>query len=91
MSKECPCGSKINYSDCCQGFHEKAKYPPKAVDLMRSRFSAFALGKLDYIFETHHARTLPEINQGETRDWGLKSRWDKLEILATNEGGPKDR
>ena len=49
----CPCTSGKKYKDCCQPFH-KGKAPETAVLLMRSRFSAYALGKVGYILKTQH-------------------------------------
>ncbi len=62
----CPCKSGKTYSDCCQPFHEGA-LPEHAVQLMRSRYSAYALGLLDYIIKTTH----PDNSHYEkdTRKW----------------------
>ncbi|MBX9923149.1 MAG: hypothetical protein K2Y01_03470 [Rhabdochlamydiaceae bacterium] len=50
----CPCKSKKKYNDCCRPYHEKTLHPTDAVALMRSRYSAYALGLADYIIETTH-------------------------------------
>jgi SEC-C motif-containing protein len=47
----CPCGSKIKYKKCCGIFH-KGAIAKTALELMKSRFSAFAVGKIDYIIKT---------------------------------------
>jgi SEC-C motif domain protein len=47
----CPCCSGKNYAECCQPFHEGLQ-PVHAVELMRSRYSAYALGLADYIIDT---------------------------------------
>lgn len=49
----CPCCSGKEYLDCCKPFHE-GKLPKTASQLMRSRYSAYALSHLDYIIETTH-------------------------------------
>jgi SEC-C motif-containing protein len=49
----CPCHSQKIYSDCCQPYHQNA-LPKTALALMRSRYSAYALGLTDYIVQTTH-------------------------------------
>lgn len=50
----CPCCSMKKYKDCCQRFHNGSEFPKNALQLMRSRFSAYALNLPDYIIETTH-------------------------------------
>jgi SEC-C motif-containing protein len=52
---------------------------------MRARYSAYAVGDLDYVWQTWHPRTRPE---ALTPDTGLT--WTGLEILDTVEGGVGD-
>lgn len=52
-SELCPCKSGEAYSNCCQQYH-RGVLPSTALLLMRSRFSAYALGLADYIIETTH-------------------------------------
>lgn len=47
----CPCGSKIKYKKCC-GIYHKGAIASNALLLMKSRFSAFAIGKIEYIIKT---------------------------------------
>ncbi len=44
----CPCGSGLKYKKCCQKYH-KGALPSTALLLMKSRYSAYALGLADYI------------------------------------------
>lgn len=53
MSQHCPCKSGKSYKVCCQPFHEGQK-APTPLALMRSRFAAYALGKVRYIVKTEH-------------------------------------
>ncbi len=52
----CPCCSGEKYSDCCKPYHE-GKLPPTALALMRSRYTAYALGKANYIIMTTHPKS----------------------------------
>ena len=52
----CPCGSLKKYKKCCKIFHDDLKKPSNALELMKSRFSAFAFCKSDYIIKTTHQK-----------------------------------
>ena len=80
ISSPCPCGLRA-YPECCGPAHDgKPAADPEA--LMRSRFSAFALGKPEYLLRTWHPQTRPATIEDEP---GL--RWVRLEVLETSGGG----
>lgn len=72
--RACPCGSGLMLADCCQPLHDGATAAtPEA--LMRSRYSAFALGRHDYLLNSWHSTTRPaELNDDDTH-------WVRLEIV----------
>jgi len=49
----CPCGSGLKYKKCCQRYH-KGALAPDALILMKSRYSAYAVGESRYIIATTH-------------------------------------
>jgi len=49
----CPCGSKVKYKKCCSKYH-KGALAPTALLLMKSRYSAYAVGNSAYIVKTTH-------------------------------------
>lgn len=49
----CPCHSSLSYDLCCKKFHKGIK-PQNALELMRSRYCAYALSLADYIIQTTH-------------------------------------
>jgi SEC-C motif domain protein len=53
MQKNCPCHSEKPYKECCQPFHTHA-LRPNALQLMRSRYSAYVLQMIDYLIQTTH-------------------------------------
>lgn len=57
----CPCQSQKKYTQCCQRWHQGELYlaAPDAQALMRSRYSAFVLDLLDYLYATWHPSTRP--------------------------------
>ena len=54
----CPCESGNPYSTCCQPYHQ-GLVAPTAEALMRSRYTAFALGLENYLLDTWHPDTRP--------------------------------
>ena len=47
----CPCGGGRKYKKCCRVFHQGAPAPSPTL-LMKSRYTAYALGVADYIIRT---------------------------------------
>ena len=57
---------------------------------MRSRYSAFVLGKVDYLFDTHHPGTRSSVERSEVERWSTESEWLGLEILQATGGAEED-
>ncbi len=79
----CPCrveeGGNMTYADCCSPFHAAlatGPFAPTPEALMRSRYSAYALGLLDYLLATWHPSTAP----GDLELGPIK--WLGLQVLA---------
>jgi SEC-C motif-containing protein len=81
----CPCGTGEPYGECCGRFHSGAAAAPTAPALMRSRFSAFAVGDAAYLLRTWHPSTRPA-----QVDLDHELRWTRLEIVQVVAGGPFD-
>lgn len=86
----CPCGSGNDYSKCCEPFHKGTSHAATAEQLMRSRYSAFVKGEVDYIYDSHNPDTRGEVNKDEIRTWSENSEWQGLEILDVQKGGEQD-
>lgn len=86
----CACGSEKSYKECCEPFIKGSKAAPTAVALMRSRYTAFAVGEMDYIYNTHHESTRKELDMDGVKSWALNSEWLGLEIRETDKGTEKD-
>ena len=80
MEPACPCGSGKYLPECCGRVHA-GEPAPTAEALMRSRYSAYALGRIDYLIAT----TLPAQQAGMDRaaieEWSLQSKWLELNVL----------
>ena len=56
--KACSCGNR-EYAACCARYLEGGQPAPTAEALMRSRYTAYTLGREDYLLATWHASTRP--------------------------------
>lgn len=84
---ECPCGTRSAYDACCGKFHSSGNEAtaPTAEALMRSRFSAFAVGDLPYLLATWHPNTRPAV-----LDPSPDHTWIDLEVIEVERGGMLD-
>jgi SEC-C motif-containing protein len=57
---------------------------------MRSRYTAYVRGEIDYLVSTHDASTRDNIDRAATEAWSRDTEWQGLEILATEAGGESD-
>lgn len=85
--RPCPCGSP-SYAACCGPLHSGAELPATPEALMRSRYSAYALGDTRYVFRTWHPRTRPEdVSPDAGTVWTglqvLDAHDDVVEFVAT--------
>jgi SEC-C motif-containing protein len=77
-SAACPCGQAAPYADCCGRYHAGPLHlqAPDAQSLMRSRYAAYVLDRIDYLLATWHPDTRPATI--EPNPPGLK--WLGLEL-----------
>jgi SEC-C motif-containing protein len=61
-----------------------------AEELMRSRYSAYASGAVDYILRTTHITTRNLYDLNAILDWSTSSKWLRLQIVSTKKGMSKD-
>lgn len=80
----CPCGSGKPLADCCGPLIAGDSVAQTAEALMRSRYTAYSLGREDYLQTTWHPATRP--------DGGActPARWIGLTIVRTQGGGEGD-
>jgi SEC-C motif-containing protein len=80
-ARRCPCGTGLTYAECCGRLHDGSATAGTAEQLMRSRYSAFAVGDAAYLLATWHPRTRPR-----TLELDPQVRWTGLEVLGTTGG-----
>jgi SEC-C motif domain protein len=80
-ARPCPCGSGLPYAEDCGRLHDGTATAATAEQLMRSRYSAFAVGDAAYLLATWHSGTRPR-----SLDLDTRVRWTGLDVLATTSG-----
>jgi len=86
MFEKCHCGSGLMYKDCCKPYIKGKKHAPTAEALMRSRYTAYVVHAIDYIIETCHEETKPQLNKKGIQKWSEESNWLGLNIIKVDGG-----
>lgn len=88
LNQTCFCGSKQNFSSCCQPFIEgkveQLAFPKTPEQLMRSRFSAYAINDGQYIYDTYAKSSQALQSIKEINDWSKACLWVALKIHSIN-------
>jgi SEC-C motif-containing protein len=79
----CPCGSAV-YTQCCGRFIENGEVPQTAVELMRSRYTAYTLRDEAYLQATWYARSRPNTSLASEDD---SLKWIGLEVRKHQQTG----
>lgn len=81
----CPCRRGEPFDGCCGPILAGDKAAPTAETLMRSRYTAYVVGDVEYLLRSWHPDTRPaELALDPAQ------RWLFLEIVGTQRGGPFD-
>ncbi|MCC6435865.1 MAG: hypothetical protein IT196_12600 [Acidimicrobiales bacterium] len=81
----CPCGSGSALTGCCGRYLDGTREAPTAEALMRARYSAHALGDVEFLRRSWHPDTRPVA----VADPGVT--WVRLEVRDKEQGGQLDR
>jgi SEC-C motif domain protein len=86
----CPCGGAApgrktgaaapRFADCCGRFLDGGERAPTALELMRSRYSAYVLGAAPYLRATWDPSTCPADLEAGLQADGAATRWLGLDI-----------
>ena len=79
----CYCGSNDLFSKCCKDIIEGVVPANSAEQLMRSRYSAYAVSATDYLLKTAHPSIRRQQSIKEIQKWADENDWQKLEIIKT--------
>lgn len=68
----CPCGSQLEFSNCCGPYLNLSEkiLPQTPESLMRSRYSAYTLAKIDYIAKKMTEKAAKNFNADSAKKMG---------------------
>lgn len=82
----CPCTSGQTYNDCCFPFLEGGTFPPTALQLMRSRYSAYTRVQTMYLVDTVVQSRQVDHQPGGIEQFARSADWRRLDILDKEAG-----
>jgi SEC-C motif domain protein len=85
----CPCGTPGALEACCGRFIQGWEDPETADQLMRSRYTAYALGEIDYLIATHDPKRLPD--RASIQAWARRAKFTGLDVVDAVDGGKDDQ
>jgi len=86
----CPCSSGTAYEACCGPVIAGQRRAATAAELMRSRYTAYARGEIEWIYQSQSPDGRQFVDRRATEEWSSRASWKGLEIVDTKEGGPDD-
>jgi len=87
----CPCGSGRALAACCGPCLAGERGAETAEALMRSRYSAYVLGRIDYLKDTLWPKHQASFDFAGTARWAAENHWTGLTVLKTEKGTAQDR
>lgn len=85
LDDRCPCASGFPFAACCAPYLAGLGVAPTALSLMRSRYTAHTLGKVEYLRQTWDPETRPQHVGADPR-----TRWLGLKVLDSHGGEAGD-
>lgn len=80
----CPCGSSNKYKQCCEPLIIKSKLAQSPEQLMRSRYSAYAINQVNYIYNTYSSESKKGQSLIDISSWAKETTWIKLSIVNSS-------
>ena len=88
IKNKCFCGANATFENCCLPYINSEKtprvFPQTPEQLMRSRFSAYASGNNQYIFDTYAKNSQSSQSVKEIKAWGDSCKWIALKIHSAS-------
>lgn len=81
----CLCGTKKEFKECCKPLIYREKVPKNALELMKSRYSAYVVADGAYLVYSTIKENRYENDIALIEEFSNSVRWLKLDILDTNE------
>lgn len=81
----CPCGLSLSYIECCGLYLDGKGKPMTPEALMRSRYTAFTLARIDYIKQTMLAQAAVGFDEISALNWAKSVHWLDLNVIKSYE------
>lgn len=82
--QQCPCGSEKSFADCCGLYISGKEKAPSPESLMRSRYSAYVMGDVDYIANTQTGKAAVGYDPNYAKEWAKQAKWLGLTIINSS-------
>ncbi len=86
----CPCGSGLDFEECCHPIIAGEVKASTAEKLMRARYSAHATRNYDFVASSCHPEFREEASPEENEKWSSLMEWEKLDINEVVAGSEND-
>ena len=80
----CPCRSRKKYQYCCGVYLSRTKLPTTPEQLMRSRYTAFCRGEIDYLIATHAPDKRSKNERKQLANSIKNTSWLGLNVIDTS-------
>lgn len=88
---QCPCRSGKTYDQCCGPYLKAQKNPGTALELMRSRYTAYVQHNVDHLKKTLWPAQQKTFDRASVLEWAQQCEWKNLEIIKVEQGGIFDQ
>lgn len=88
MSQLCPCGSGLALEQCCGPHIDGASWPKDAESLMRSRYTAYVLGRHQWLVDTTHPDYREGVSAEKLAEQTADVQWLRLDVASTSADVP---
>ena len=88
--QNCWCGNPSTPDNCCGPIIDATANAQTAEQLMRSRFSAFCCGNIDYLISSHHPSKRQADDRQTLEATISQCKWLRLDIVNTENGQVDD-
>lgn len=89
LNSPCPCGAARTYAKCCNRYISGDKLPPIAEALMRSRYTAYCVGDIDYVLATWAPQTVTQVDAQSLAKRKAETEYLGLKIISKSAGTRK--
>jgi len=86
----CPCASGKTYGECCEPILSGARPAATAAEMMRARYSAYAVNNVDFLFESSGPEVRKDFDRDASAKWAAGAQWQGLEVLSADQGEAND-